>query len=249
MLNEISLENFNYTNRDRYRKIRIGDRNIVFSYLINYVVADMDRRVLAIEVDDHFLSMRAKLDSLYPDVVAGEGEPPYLPCAGTMVENPIGEQLIAFCEADLKQYLQVIFALLELRDAAAGNTPASEEIREQFNIKKAAPVVKKPATHEDLQLIYYENYETLMTVADSIVNACFYTSIFPPLIFSFSAKAFKTYCNYLFALQEEYRRLLDFCFSVDFYAEALEGLTAASRFSLYCGATDANPMRALNMSF
>ena len=55
--------------------------------------------------------------------------------------------------------------------------------------------------------------------------------------------------NYILALQHEYAKLLDFCFDMDFYAKELEGITAASRFYLYCGTTDAVPTRAMNMSF
>jgi hypothetical protein len=36
---------------------------------------------------------------------------------------------------------------------------------------------------------------------------------------------------------------------MDFYREELDGITATSRFHLYCGTTDAIPIRTMNMSF
>ncbi len=89
----------------------------------------------------------------------------------------------------------------------------------------------------------------MMTVADSVVDSCLYTSIFPPLVYACSYKMFKHYFTYLLALQHEYKKLLDFCCNTDFYSDALDGLTAASRFHLYCETTDAVPIRPMNMSF
>ena len=59
----------------------------------------------------------------------------------------------------------------------------------------------------------------------------------------------RDYFIYILALQQEYQTLLDFCFNMDFYKEELDGITAASRFMLYCQTTEANPIRPLNISF
>ncbi len=249
MPQEISFENLEYTDRDRYREVRRGTDEINFSYLANYVVADMDGRVLTIEVSNHFIEMLEKIEGFDRDDMPEDWQHPYLPYAGMMVESPIGEQLLAFCEADLKGYMRVILSLLQVREAADKDTPAAEAVCEKFSIKKSSPVTKKPETHEELDLICYENYEYLMTVADSVIDACLYTSIFPPCIYSRSLKTVETYFIYLLSLQNEYRRLIDFCCNSDFYAEDLEGITAASRFRLYCETTDAIPVRPLNMSF
>ncbi len=249
MPQEISFENLEYTDRDRYREVRRGTDKINFSYLANYVVADMDRRVLTIEVSNRFIEMLEKIEKFDRDDLPDDWQHPYMPDAGMMVESPIGEQLLAFCEADLKGYMRVILSLFQVREAATKDTPAAEAVREKFGIKKSSPVTKKPATHEELDLICYENYEYLMTVADSVIDACLYTSLFPPCVYSRSLKTVETYFIYLLSLQNEYRRLIDFCCNTDFYTEELEGITAASRFRLYCETTDAIPVRPLNMSF
>jgi len=54
---EISFENYAITERAQYRAIRDGNSDVSFSYLANYVVADMEDRVLAIDVDGHFIEM------------------------------------------------------------------------------------------------------------------------------------------------------------------------------------------------
>jgi len=60
---------------------------------------------------------------------------------------------------------------------------------------------------------------------------------------------FKAYFNYLLALQDEYRGLLDFCFNMDFYKDELKGITAASRFTLYSHTVETTPIRTMQMSF
>ncbi len=249
MPSELSFENFKYTDRDRYMAIRQDSDEIAFAYLVNYVVADMDRRVLTIDVDDRFIGMLEKIEQFDRDDMPQGWEHPYLPYAGTIVENPIGEQLLTFCEADLEGYMKLILTLLQVSDAATEDTPEAGDIRKKFGIGKSSPVVKKPATREELDMLCYENYEYLMTVADIVVDACLYTSIFPPLIYTRSSKMFEQYFTYLLALQHEYKKLIDFCFDTDFYPDALDGLTAASRFHLYCETTDAVPIRPMNMSF
>jgi len=74
-------------------------------------------------------------------------------------------------------------------------------------------------------------------------------NLFPPLVRSRSSRMGVAYFNYILALQHEYAKLLDFCFNTEFYKDELDGLTAASRFHLYCGTTDAVPLRTMNMSF
>jgi len=54
--------------------------------------------------------------------------------------------------------------------------------------------------------------------------------------------------SYILAMKDEYTRLLDFCFNMDFLKEELDGITAALRFHLYCGTTDAVPFQTLSMS-
>ncbi len=64
MPTEISLKNFRYTDVDRYWAIRQGSNEVSFSYLVNNVVVDMDRRVLTIDVDDRFISLLEKSSRL-----------------------------------------------------------------------------------------------------------------------------------------------------------------------------------------
>ena len=235
MPQEISFENFKFTERDRYRKIRKGNSDIGFSYLSNYVIADMDDRVLAIDVDDHFIKMEEKLDG---DEKPEDWKHPYMPHADKIVASPIGEQLIAFCEVGFKELIKESLLILQIQDALKAET------------KKSPPtVVNKPTTKEELDILYYENYEYLRSVAEDVIASCLYVNIFPPLVSATSTRMFKTYFTYLLALQEEYIRLLNFCFDMDFYAEELDGINAASRFHIYCGTTDAVPTRDMNMSF
>ena len=57
MASGISYENYQFTERDRYRKIRDGNADVSFSYLANCVAVDLDKRELAIAVDEHFNDM------------------------------------------------------------------------------------------------------------------------------------------------------------------------------------------------
>ena len=235
MPQEISFENFKYTERDRYLKIRKGNSDIGFSYISNYVIADMDSRELVIDVDNHFIKMEEKLDG---DEKPEEWKHPYMPHADRIVASPIGEQLIAFCEVDFKKLIKESLLLLQIHDA----------LRAEAKISPPT-VVNKPTTKEALEMLYYKNYEYLQNMAEDVVSACLYVNIFPPLIRATSTRVLKTYFTYLLALQEEYIRLLNFCFDMAFYAEELDGLTAASRFHIYCETTDAVPTRSMNMSF
>ena len=235
MPQEISFENFKYTERDCYLKIRKGNSDIGFSYLSNYVIADMDDRVLAIDVDDHFIKMEEKLDG---DEKPEDWEHPYMPHADEIVASPIGEQLIAFCEVDFKEFIKESLLILQIHDTLKAEQQ-----------KSSLTVVNKPTTDEELEVLYYKNYEYLQNMAEDVVTSCLYVNIFPPLVRATSTRVLKTYFTYLLALQQEYTRLLNFCFDMDFYAEELDGLTAASRFHIYCGTTDAVPTRSMNMSF
>ena len=235
MPQEISFENFKHTERDRDLKIRKGNSDIGFSYLSNYVIADMDDRVLAIDVDDHFIKMEEKLDG---DEKPEDWKHPYMPHADKIVASPIGEHLIAFCEVDFKELIKESLLILQIQDALKAEAKTS-----------SPTVANKPTTEEELEMLYYKNYEYLQNMAEDVVTSCLYVNIFPPLVSATSTRMFKTYFTYLLALQEEYIRLLNFCFDMDFYAEELDGINAASRFHIYCGTTDAVPTRDMNMSF
>ena len=246
MPSDISFENFQYIDRDRYRKIRDGNSDVAFSYLANYVVTDMDDRVIAIEVDDFFIELDKKL--------GGEKEPDgekhlYLPQAGEVVVNPIGEQLIAFCETDFRKDMDLPLSILSMAEALRKDTPEGEVLREKMGHKKSPPVVQKPTTDEELDIIYYENYEYLAGLAGDVMRSNLYVNLFPPLVRGKSYKMCVAYFNYILALKHEYTKLLNFCFNMDFYKEELDGITAASRFHLYCGTTDAVPIRTMSMSF
>ena len=246
-MSDISFENYKPTERDHYRRIRNGTSDVSFSYLFNYVVADMDDRVLAVEVDDHFAEMCGKLDD-YEN--SEDWVHHYLPHAGKVVVNPIGEQIIAFCETDFKEHMKLPLLLLDMREGVRADAPESEALRKEFGfVNKTLPVVEKPTSDAELNLVIYENYEYLGSVAENFIKSNLYVNIYPPLIFKWSKKMLKAYFTYILALQGEYRKLLDFCFNMDFYKEELDGITAASRFSLYCQTTDAVPVRALEMSF
>jgi hypothetical protein len=180
---------------------------------------------------------------------SGDGKHLYLPQAGAVVVNPIGEQLIQFCETDFKNIMKLPLALLEMNEMLRSDTPEAEKLRKKFGHEKYSPVVKKPTTEEDLDIIYYENYEYLATTTEDIIRSNLYVNLFPPLIYNRSFKMCRDYFIYILALQQEYQTLLDFCFNMDFYKEELDGITAASRFTLYCQTTEANPIRPLNISF
>jgi len=266
MSSEISFENYKITERDRYRKIRDGNSDVTFSYLANYVVADMDKREIAIDVDDHFIEMCKKLDGdieldtqnldvddddiesdsqrLDDDTESDIQKHIYLPQAGGVVVNPIGEQLISFCETDFKKDMEFTLTMLQMRETLQSDMPEGEAVQ-----KESSPNIKKPTSDEELDIIYYENYEYLATVAEDVIRSNLYVNLFPPLARNRSYKMVSAYFNYILALQYEYTKLLDFCFNMDFYREELDGITAASRFQLYCGTTDAVPIRTMNMSF
>jgi hypothetical protein len=206
------------TESENYRIIRTGNSDISFSYFNNNVVVDMDSRELVINVDDHFVDMK------FGGYAPPQGwKHPHIPLAGEVIVNPISEQLIAFCEADLK--MPCASRMLCTLPSAAGNPTTDDE------------------------LLYYKNYEELTAIAPDIINSCLYVNIFPPLVKSCSPKMFAGYFDYLSALQEEYQKLLEFCFSVDFYPKELDGITAATRFSMYCWTANMNPMRPMNMTF
>jgi hypothetical protein len=246
MPSEISYENYTVTERDSYRKIRDGNSDVTFSYLANYVDTDMNNRLIAIDVDDLFIEMCKKLDG---DKTPDDEKHFYLPQSGEVVVSPIGEQLIAFCETGFKEVMKFPLTTLRMKEAFQADTPEAEAIREKYGHKKSPSVVKKPTSDEELDIIYYENYEYLAGVAEEVIRSNLYVNMFPPLVHSRSYKMGNAYFNYILALQHEYKKLLDFCFNIDFYAEELEGITAASRFHLYCGTTDAVPIRTMNMSF
>ena len=129
MPSEISFENFKYTDRDRYRKIRDGNSDVAFSYLANYVVVDLDERGIAIDVDDHFIEVCEKLDR----EEKSDGEKHiYLPQAGEVVVNPIGEQLIAFCETDFKKNMKVPMTILSMAKTLRADTPEGKTAREKY---------------------------------------------------------------------------------------------------------------------
>ncbi len=218
---EISFENFNYTEWYRYRQIRKGNNDVVFSYLTNYVMADMERRTLTINVDNQLLEIAQQL---YGEDAAEDLKQIYMPYAGSVLENPIGEQLIVFCETDLEEHMKFYWKLLKLRDAFTADTPESEALREEFGFGEYQPIIKKPTTDEELDIVYFENYEYLAQTVEDVITSCQYVNIFPPLIYERSTNMFRYYFIYLIDLQEEYRKLLDFCFNVDFYAEDLEGI-------------------------
>jgi hypothetical protein len=241
MSHEISFEDFKYTEKDYYRQIRKGNNDVSFSYLINYVIADMDKHVLVIEVDDLF----KKICEEHENVIKPDNwKHPYLWHIGEIITNPIGEQLIAFCETDFIPMMKLNLKMFMLHETLRND----EELRKKYGIKNS-PVVKKPTTDEELDILYYENYEYLASTAEEVISSNLYVNLFPPLVRNRSYNMCKAYFNYILALQQEYQKLLDFCFNVDFYAEELEGITAASRFHLYCGTTDTIPNRTLSISF
>jgi hypothetical protein len=62
MPSDIGFENCKATEGGRYRKTREGNSDVTFSYLVNYVSADLEGRVLSIDVDGHFIEMCGLLD-------------------------------------------------------------------------------------------------------------------------------------------------------------------------------------------
>jgi len=94
-------------------------------------------------------------------------------------------------------------------------------------LRKNKPTAKKPKSDDELDLIYYENYERMASSAKDVISSNLYVNAFPPLIQKVSHEMYKAYFNYILVLQKEYQLLLDFCFNMDFYAEELEGITAA----------------------
>jgi len=246
MASEISFESYKVTQRDRYRKIREGNSDVTFSYLVNYVVADMDDRVITIDVDNHFIEMCSKLDE---DEAPDSQKHHYMPQSGEVVANPIGEQLISFCETGFKEDMELTLRVFGMGESLREDTPEAGAMREKYGFKKSPPNVKMPESDEELDIIYYENYEYLATVAEDVIRSNLYVNLFPPLVRSRSYKMCRVYFNYIIALQQEYKKLLDFCFNMDFYREELDGITAASRFYLYCETTDAVPIQKMNMSF
>ena len=248
MASGISYENYKITARDRYRKIRGGNKDVSFSYLANYVVVDLDKRELAISVDGHFNDMVDKLEG-NKELRRKNHRHIYLPYADEVCVSPIGEQIIEFCETDFKESMSDAMLMLNFIEALKADTPEAKAIREKHGFDDPQPVVSKPTSDEELDMIYYENYERLATSAGGVISSNLYVNIFPPLIHNASYEMYKAYFRYILALQKEYQLLLDFCFNTDFYAEELEGITAASRFHLYCSTTDALPMRSMSMSF
>jgi len=81
MPSEISFENYQYTDRDRYDKIREGNNDVTFSYLVNHVVADMEKREIVIDVDDFFIELDKKLGV---DKEPGDQKHRHLPQAGAI---------------------------------------------------------------------------------------------------------------------------------------------------------------------
>ena len=150
MPSEISFENFQYTDRDKYRAIRNGNSDVTFSYLANYADFDMDKRVMAIDVDNLFNEMCEKLS----DEKSEDGKHYYLPQAGEVVVNPIGEQLIAFCETDSKADMKLTLAMLQMKETLQEDTPEAEALRKKHGHEKSPPAVKKPTTDEELDIIY-----------------------------------------------------------------------------------------------
>ncbi|MCL2083253.1 MAG: DUF6076 domain-containing protein [Oscillospiraceae bacterium] len=214
---------FEFTAKDKYRKIREGTDEVSFSYLANYVSVDLDKRELAIAVDDHFIDIEEKLDE---DEKPEDWEHPLLPQAGMVVTSPVGEQLIEFCEADIEQHMKFTLSMMSI---------FSKE--------------EKKTEQKDQYLHYYDNYEYFAGIAEDVMRSNLYVHIFPPLIYKRSLEMCKAYFLYLRSLQKEYRQLLDFCFNADFYKEELAGITAASRFTLYCEVAPVAPIRSMNISF
>ena len=98
----------------------------------------MEDRVIAIDVDDHFIEMCGKLGG---EVAQDSEKHFYLPQAGEVVTNPIGVQLIAFCETDFKEIMMLPLKILGMKGALQANTSEAESVREKYGLKKSSPYI------------------------------------------------------------------------------------------------------------
>lgn len=136
------------------------------------------------------------------------------PLSGSVVTVPLGEALFEFVYADFDSlYDDVKFRLYKYEEIELPDVDSNE----------------KDTIHS------FISYRAFKDLINSIAFGSTASALFPPRINEEAdiSEAMDDYYQYLKTLQQEYQKILEFCFDSKYYSEVLEDMTPAARYYLY----------------
>lgn len=159
----------------------------------------------------------------HPD---GKLEPKINVLSGATIKLKCGQGLLDFIYADFitptKRSLMVQKGLESIIGKPKADTKVEDKPRKILN-------------KIQLEVEDWYDYQSTMTWINDIAYQSLYSAICPPILKGklTSLNATKFYGNYILSLQDEYKKLIEFCFDESFYPEVLGDLMPYERYYIY----------------